>query len=74
VPWVLLAPVVAMACSRALLGAAPGPAEAGGAVLLVAGVLLARRTIRLGRPGRRAQAPPAGLPAASAPLAGLRLD
>ena len=71
VPWVLLAPVVAMACSWALLGQAPGPAEAGGAGLLVAGVLLAQRTIRPGRPGHRAQAPPADLPGASAPPAGV---
>jgi O-acetylserine/cysteine efflux transporter len=72
VPWVLLAPVVAMACSWALLGETPGPAEAGGAVLLVAGVLLAQRTIRLGRPGHRAQ-PPAELPAAAAPAAAASL-
>jgi O-acetylserine/cysteine efflux transporter len=47
VPWVLLAPVVAMACSWALLGEAPGPAELGGAALLVAGVLIAQGTVRL---------------------------
>jgi O-acetylserine/cysteine efflux transporter len=47
VPWVLLAPVVAMAASRALLGESPGPAELAGAVLLVAGVLIAQGTLRL---------------------------
>jgi O-acetylserine/cysteine efflux transporter len=74
VPWVLLAPVVAMGCSWALLGQTPGPAELGGAVLLVAGVLLAQRTIRPGRRGHRVKAPPAEVPAASASLAGPRLD
>ena len=68
------APVVAMACCGRCSARTPGPAELGGAVLLVAGVLLAQRTIRPGRPGHRAQAPPAELPAASAPLADLRLD
>ena len=53
VPWVLLAPVVAMASSWALLGEAPGPAELAGAVLLVAGVLIAQGTIRV-RSARRA--------------------
>ena len=55
VPWVLLAPVVAMASSWALLGEAPGPAELAGAVLLVAGVLVAqgaqRSPARLRAPG-----------------------
>lgn len=45
VPWVLLAPVVAMASSWALLGQAPGPAETAGAVMLVAGVLIAQGTV-----------------------------
>jgi len=47
VPWVLLAPVVAMATSWALLAEAPGPAELAGAALLVAGVLAAQGIIRL---------------------------
>jgi O-acetylserine/cysteine efflux transporter len=56
VPWVLLAPVVAMASSWALLGEAPGPAELAGAALLVAGVLIAQ-----GAPRRRPFRPvPAG--------------
>jgi len=46
VPWVLLAPVVAMGSSWALLGEAPGAAELAGAVLLVAGVLTAQGTLR----------------------------
>jgi O-acetylserine/cysteine efflux transporter len=57
VPWVPLAPVVAMACSWALLGEAPGPAELGGAALLVAGVLIAQGTVRRRGPGRRAVTP-----------------
>jgi O-acetylserine/cysteine efflux transporter len=57
VPWVLLAPVVAMACSWALLGEDPGPAEIAGAVLLVAGVLIAQGTLR---PRRSAPAAPDG--------------
>jgi O-acetylserine/cysteine efflux transporter len=52
VPWVLLAPVVAMASSRALLGEAPGPAGLAGAALLVAGVLIAQGTPRR-RPARK---------------------
>ncbi len=52
VPWVLLAPVVAMGSSWALLGEAPGPAELGGAVLLVAGVLIAQGTLRARRAAR----------------------
>jgi len=47
VPWVLLAPVVAMAASWPLLGEVPSPAELAGAVLLVIGVLVAQGTIRL---------------------------
>jgi len=52
VPWVLLAPVVAMASSWALLGEAPGPAELAGAALLVAGVLIAQGTVFPGLPPR----------------------
>ena len=58
VPWVLLAPVVAMASSWALLGEAPGTAELAGAALLVAGVLIAQGTLRSRR------APAAALPVA----------
>ena len=46
VPWVLLAPVVALASSWALLGEAPGPAELVGAALLVVGVLAAQGIVR----------------------------
>src|SRR6202012_49743 len=55
VPWVLLAPVVALASSWALLGEAPGPAELVGAALLVIGVLVAQGALPLkvlGRPER----------------------
>jgi len=53
VPWVLLAPVVAMAASWALLGEVPGTAEIAGALLLVIGVLIAQGTIGARRPARR---------------------
>jgi O-acetylserine/cysteine efflux transporter len=46
VPWVLLAPVVAMAASWALLDEVPGTAEIAGAILLVIGVLIAQRPAR----------------------------
>jgi O-acetylserine/cysteine efflux transporter len=63
VPWVLLAPVVAMASAWALLGEAPGPAELAGAVLLVAGVLIAQGTPRSPRPAPAGSgAPGAGEP------------
>jgi O-acetylserine/cysteine efflux transporter len=55
VPWVLLAPVVAMASSWALLGEVPGPAELAGAAVLIAGVLVSQGTVRAPRPGRRDQ-------------------
>jgi O-acetylserine/cysteine efflux transporter len=55
VPWVLLAPVVAMASAWALLGEDPGLAALAGAVLLVAGVLIAQGTLR---PRRAAPAAP----------------
>jgi O-acetylserine/cysteine efflux transporter len=47
VPWVLLAPVVAMASAWALLGQRPNAAEALGGALLVVGVLVAMRPARL---------------------------
>ena len=40
VPWVLLAPVVAMSAAGLLLGDIPTPAEIGGGALLVMGVLI----------------------------------
>jgi O-acetylserine/cysteine efflux transporter len=48
VPWVLLAPVVAMASAWALLGERPNGAEAGGGLLLLVGVLVALRVRRSG--------------------------
>ena len=70
VPWVLLAPVVAMASAWALLGEAPGAAELAGAAMLVAGVLtaqgLAGRLRRPAAPGPAAAQPPALAKAATA--------
>lgn len=51
VPWVLLAPVVAMTASWLLLGDVPAAGELAGGALLVAGVLVALRP-------SRPQAPP----------------
>jgi O-acetylserine/cysteine efflux transporter len=59
VPWVLLAPVVAMASSWALRGETPGPAELAGAALLVIGVLTAQGTIRVRGMRRAAGGEPA---------------
>lgn len=50
VPWVLLAPVVAMASAWALLGQRPNGAEAGGGLLLLVGVLIALRPAALVNP------------------------
>ncbi|WP_120264401.1 EamA family transporter [Microbacterium sp. AG238] len=47
VPWVLLAPVVAMAAAAALLGQIPAPAETVGGAVLVVGVLVT--TVRVPR-------------------------
>jgi len=58
VPWTLLAPVVAMICSWALLGEDPGAAELTGAALLVTGVLIAQGTVRV--PSRAGSVPEAG--------------
>jgi O-acetylserine/cysteine efflux transporter len=57
VPWVLLAPVVAMASAWALLGEAPGAAELAGAALLVIGVLVAQGIIKRPSPGPEIQIP-----------------
>jgi len=46
VPWILLAPVVALASAWALFGQAPSPAELVGAALLVVGVLAAQGVVR----------------------------
>jgi O-acetylserine/cysteine efflux transporter len=48
VPWVLLAPVVAMASAWVLLGQRPNVGEALGGALLVVGVLVAMRPARIG--------------------------
>ena len=50
VPWVLLAPVVAMASAWAILGQRPNAAEVGGGVLLLVGVLVALRPSRAVQP------------------------
>ncbi len=50
VPWVLLAPVVAMVCAWLLLGQHPSPGESAGGLLLVVGVLVALRAPRGQRP------------------------
>ena len=62
VPWVLLAPVVAMTAAWALLGDVPTVGEAGGGLLLVVGVLVALRA-----PRRRRSAAALGV---GRPLAG----
>ncbi len=50
VPWVLLAPVVAMASAWAILDQRPNAAECGGGVLLLVGVLVALRPRRAVQP------------------------
>ncbi|MFC6045439.1 EamA family transporter [Nocardioides hankookensis] len=52
VPWVLLAPVVAMASAWALLDQRPNSAELLGGVLLILGVLVAMRPVRSPSGGR----------------------
>jgi O-acetylserine/cysteine efflux transporter len=51
VPWVLLAPVVAMASAWWLLGQQPTPGESVGGIVLIIGVLVALRRPRR-KPGR----------------------
>ncbi len=58
VPWVLLAPVVAMASAAVLLDQWPNAAEASGGAVMVVGVLVA---LRSGRPRVSPGAPPARL-------------
>ena len=45
-PWVLLAPVVAMLSAAVLLDQRPNAAEAGGGLVMVVGVLVALRSGR----------------------------
>jgi O-acetylserine/cysteine efflux transporter len=59
VPWVLLAPVVAMAAAWWLLGDRPNTAELAGGVVMLVGVLVALRPR-----GRRGAEGPAGTPRA----------
>jgi drug/metabolite transporter (DMT)-like permease len=47
VPWVLLAPVVAMACAWPLVNEVPSAGELAGGALLVVGVLIAQRPSRV---------------------------
>lgn len=65
VPWVLLAPVVAMASAAVLLGQLPTAGEAVGGVMLIGGVLVASRPARGRR--RRARHGLRGAPAAASP-------
>lgn len=59
VPWVLLAPVVAMASAWLLLGASPSPGEIVGGAILVLGVLITGvRPRRPASPSRETDEPP----------------
>jgi O-acetylserine/cysteine efflux transporter len=66
VPWVLLAPVVAMASAWLLLDQRPGAGEAVGGVLLVAGVLVAMRSARMPVAAKRTESVVAGAAQSSA--------
>jgi O-acetylserine/cysteine efflux transporter len=63
VPWVLFAPVVAMASAWLLLDQVPSAGEAVGGALLVVGVLVAMRS-RQAAPGPRPEPAPVGATAA----------
>jgi O-acetylserine/cysteine efflux transporter len=52
VPWVLLAPAVAMISAALLLGQVPNPAEIAGGLLLIAGVLVTGLPVRSRRMSR----------------------
>jgi O-acetylserine/cysteine efflux transporter len=71
VPWVLLAPVVAMASAWLLLGQRPNAAEIAGGLVLIAGVLVAMRPVRSGRGALRADVGDGvhGLPQLGEPVA-----
>jgi O-acetylserine/cysteine efflux transporter len=66
VPWILLAPVVAMLAAWLLLGQRPNAAETAGGLLLVVGVLVALRS-----GARRAATSAAGLGVAGPPVEGV---
>ncbi len=65
VPWVLLAPVVAMASAWLLLDQQPSAGELGGGAVMIVGVLVALRGPRPAPHGRHA--PPPQLPARADP-------
>ncbi len=67
VPWVLLAPVVAMTAAWLLLDQVPTPAEVGGGALLVVGVLVALRRPRVGTVSRVSRTSRRPSPARSGP-------
>ncbi|WP_231388876.1 EamA family transporter [Marmoricola sp. URHB0036] len=69
VPWVLLAPVVAMASAWALLGQRPTTGELVGGAVLVIGVLVAMRRSR-GAPSRQAAVGDLDLGGEDAPFLG----
>lgn len=68
VPWILLAPAVAMASAWLLLDQVPNRAEAGGGLLLVVGVLVALRSGRPARLGGERATVPGTEEVADAPL------
>lgn len=71
VPWVLLAPVVAMASAALLLAQAPSPAEIAGGVVLIVGVLVTTLPPRPWRSWRRRPLAPASRTGAGEEAAGL---
>jgi O-acetylserine/cysteine efflux transporter len=71
VPWVLLAPVVAMLSAAILLGQVPTLAEIAGGAVLIAGVLVTTVPVRDRRDARRSQAPVRARSGAGGERAGL---